>query len=71
MGTAGRRAAPLVAAALLLTLGLMTAPVTAMPSWYSCSGGGCAGVSPPSGLAPHETPQFILLTHDDAVNPTR
>jgi hypothetical protein len=28
----------------------------------------CASNSPPGGLAPADTPQFILLTHDDAVN---
>ncbi|KAL4446727.1 hypothetical protein ABPG77_007971 [Micractinium sp. CCAP 211/92] len=30
----------------------------------------CPSTSPPGGLRPSETPQFILLTHDDAITPT-
>ncbi|KAL4444896.1 hypothetical protein ABPG77_003946 [Micractinium sp. CCAP 211/92] len=44
-----------------------------MPSWYSCNPANCTGdcacasTSPPGGLSPEETPQFIVLTHDDAI----
>ena len=48
-----------------------------MPSWYNCSSSSnciapgcvCASIAPPKRLSPSETPQFILLTHDDAINP--
>lgn len=39
-----------------------------MPSWYSCNPANCTGdcacasTSPPDGLAPEDTPQFIVLT---------
>ena len=47
-----------------------------MPDWYNCTADNCvapdcmcASIAPPGGLAPEETPQFILITHDDAINP--
>ena len=47
----------------------------AMPSWYNCDatncaapGCMCASNSAPGGLKPEDIPQFILITHDDAVN---
>lgn len=50
---------------LLFTAGL--------PAWYSCAGCVppkcvCASNAAPGGLTPDQTPQFVLLTHDDAVN---
>lgn len=34
-----------------------------------CSGNCvCASLTPPGGMNPKDTPQFILLTHDDAVS---
>lgn len=46
-----------------------------MPAWYTCNDSNCktpqcmcASNSAPNGLKPEETPQFILITHDDAVN---
>lgn len=56
----------LLAACLSVALGL--------PSWYSCDPATCTGdcacasTSPPGGLAPEDTPQFIVLTHDDAIS---
>jgi len=48
----------------------------AMPSWYKCDASNCAAPScvcasnsAPGGLTPEETPQFMLITNDDAVNP--
>jgi len=47
-----------------------------VPDWYKCDDTNCkapacrcASIAPPNGLTPEETPQFILVTHDDAVNP--
>jgi len=47
-----------------------------MPAWYACNATNCAAPSclcasnsAPGGLAPADTPQFILITHDDAINP--
>ncbi|KAI8105369.1 hypothetical protein M9435_000535 [Picochlorum sp. BPE23] len=60
--------------ALLLISGLDTS--NGMPEWYDCNEANCkapdcmcASNSAPGGLAPKDTPQFILITHDDAVNP--
>lgn len=59
---------------ILLALSLCLA-VNAMPAWYDCNPTNCAtpncmcaSSSPPGGLAAADTPQFILLTHDDAIN---
>lgn len=44
------------------------------PAYYSCDPNQCIGachcpsLSPPGGLAPSEIPQFVLLTHDDAIS---
>ncbi|KAH7622737.1 hypothetical protein Ndes2526B_g03576 [Nannochloris sp. 'desiccata'] len=61
-----------IAAVMALSL---CAVASAMPAWYNCNSTNCAppacmcaSNSPPGGLAPADTPQFILLTHDDAVN---
>lgn len=46
------------------------------PDWYNCDTSNCkapdcrcASIAPPNGLTPETTPQFILVTHDDAINP--
>jgi len=44
----------------------------ALPAWYKCdcsprNNCHCPGTTPPGGLAPEDTPQFILFTHDDAI----
>lgn len=45
-----------------------------MPAWYTCDPATClapdcvcAATAPPGGLAPEDTPQFIVITHDDAI----
>ena len=44
------------------------------PKWYTCneynckSGCVCASSNPPGGLPVEDTPQFVLLTHDDTVH---
>jgi len=47
-----------------------------VPDWYDCNETNCkapacrcASIAPPNGLTPEKTPQFILITHDDAINP--
>lgn len=47
-----------------------------VPDWYQCDettckapSCRCASIAPPNGLTPETTPQFILITHDDAINP--
>eukprot|EP00887_Chlorella_sp_A99_P001824 scaffold19.g1824.t1 len=43
----------------------------ALPSWYHCGPPTlCASSSAPGGLTPEQTPQFVLFTHDDAVDAT-
>lgn len=46
------------------------------PDWYKCDETNCkapdcrcGSIAPPNGLTPETTPQFILVTHDDAINP--
>ncbi|PSC76360.1 Polysaccharide deacetylase domain-containing [Micractinium conductrix] len=53
---------------------MMMASAAGLPSWYRCRCTAadadscvCPSLSPPGGLAPGATPQFILFTHDDAV----
>ncbi|EFN52371.1 hypothetical protein CHLNCDRAFT_138801 [Chlorella variabilis] len=43
-----------------------------MPGWYDCDCQGrdnchCPSTDPPGGLSLEDTPQFILFTHDDAI----
>ena len=44
----------------------------ALPAWYKCDCSArnncqCPSIKPPGGLDPTDTPQFILLTHDECV----
>lgn len=47
-----------------------------LPSWFQCTCQGdhpvgcvCPSLAPPGGLAPANTPLFILFSHDDAITP--
>ncbi|PRW56282.1 hypothetical protein C2E21_4979 [Chlorella sorokiniana] len=66
-------AATRAAAALgLALLGLASGASGALPAWYKCDCSArdncqCPSIKPPGGLDPKDTPQFILLTHDDAI----
>lgn len=46
------------------------------PAWYSCDPAKCTGTchcpsqSAPGGLPPADTPQFVIITHDDAIDAT-
>lgn len=56
----------------VLLLSLACTANAALPSWYECDCSqrdncACPGTAPPGGLAPEDTPQFILFTHDDAI----
>ena len=54
----------------LMSLPFLLTGVVGIP--YNClneeEGSYCASANPPGGLSPHETPQFILTTFDDAVS---
>lgn len=59
----------------LLTTAFLSLCVTHAYAQYQCDPAvctlpdcHCASVNPPGGLAPHETPQFILVTFDDGVS---
>ena len=45
------------------------------PPWYSCDSASCSGecmcpsLTAPGALSPDEVPQFVLITHDDAITP--
>eukprot|EP00887_Chlorella_sp_A99_P001512 scaffold8.g1512.t1 len=64
------------AAAALLLAACIGSAAALGPSWYSCDPSSCKGDcecpsdSAPGGLSPKEMPQFVLITHDDAVHTT-
>ncbi|KAL4420561.1 hypothetical protein ABPG75_010217 [Micractinium tetrahymenae] len=67
------RAASLAMAASTALL-LVASAAASLPSWYKCTCSGaspapclCPSTSPPGGLDPADTPQFVLLTHDDSI----
>eukprot|EP00887_Chlorella_sp_A99_P008201 scaffold12.g8201.t1 len=58
--------------ALLLAL---AGSAAALPTWYNCDASNCqapschcASTNIPGGLKPENTPQFLVITHDDAIN---
>lgn len=65
-----------LAAVLVASLALASGADLTLPSWYKCDPTTCTAAkncvcpstSAPGGLKPEEIPQFILFTHDDAVD---
>lgn len=62
------------AAGLALLLAL-AGSAAALPTWYNCDASNCqapschcASTNIPGGLKPENTPQFLVITHDDAIN---
>lgn len=63
-----RRGKPASCLPLTCPVPLVAPSAPGLPSWYSCDPATCTGdcacasTSPPGGLAPEDTPQFIVLT---------